>query len=236
LVAQVPLVMPDKKIVEAIVVLFPTNDLLVYDVGTISLRGVFTGARIVRQVKGRIRQYVVVNGTPVNTGPLDPPPGTFTGYDRLPDGVRIRSTGAVQEYRLSGRKLGPIELPPAQAPPALESVVLQDPGKFDGALERPGYRATALPRPKSASGEDLVMPCAIAADPRDGRVFVAAMKRGELYVIRDPEKLVFEDYMGGLFQEVYSMVAESGALYVLYRRNLTKITDSDGDGKGDRFD
>lgn len=32
------------------------------------------------------------------------------------------------------------------------------------------------------------------------------------------------------------MVAESGALYVLHRRNLTKITDSDGDGKADRFD
>ena len=79
--------MPDKRIVEALVVLFPTNDLLVYDVGTISVRAVYVGARIVRQVKGRIRQYVVASGTPVNTGPLDPPPGTFVGYDRFPDGV-----------------------------------------------------------------------------------------------------------------------------------------------------
>jgi hypothetical protein len=236
LVAQVPLVMPDKKVVEALVVLFPTNDLLVYDVGTLAVRAVYVGARVVRQVKGRIRQFVVTSGTQVNTGPLDPPPGTFVGYDRLADGVRIRSTGSAQEYRLAGRKLGPIELPPAQTPAPLENVVLQDPGKFDGALERPGYRATALPRPKTASGEDLVMPGAIAADPRDGRVFVASMKRGELYVIRDPEKPVFEDYTGGLFQEAYSMVAESGALYVLHRRNLTKIVDSDGDGKADRFD
>src|SRR5205814_3008216 len=118
--------------------------------------------------------------------------------------------------------------------------VLQDPGKLDGPMEQPGYRAIAYPRPKTGSGEDLVMPGAIAADPRDGRVFVASMKRGELFVIRDPDdtgkNAKFEDYAGGLFQEAYSMVAESGALYVLHRRNLTKITDSDGDGKADRFD
>jgi len=235
LVAQVPVVLPDKKVVEAIIVLFASNDLLVYDVSTLAVRGVYVGARVARQVKGRIRQYLVT-GTPVNTGPLDPPPGTFVGYDRLADGVRIRSTGTAQEFRLSGRKLGPVELPPAQAPPPAEPVVLQDPGKIEGTLERPGYRATALPRPKSASGEDLVMPGAIAADPRDGRIFVASMKRGELYVLKDPEKPVFEDYTGGLFQEAYSMVAESGALYVLHRRNLTKVVDINGDGKADRFD
>jgi mono/diheme cytochrome c family protein len=235
LVAQIPLVMPDKKIVEGLCVLTSTNDLLVYDVGTLAVRGVYVGARILRQVKGRIRQYVV-SGTPVNFGPLDPPPGKFEGYDRLSDGVRIRTTGAAQEFRLVGRKLGPIELPAAQIPPPMEAVVLQDPGKFDGPMEQPGYRAIALPRPKASSGEDLVMPGAIAADPRDGRIFVASMKRGELYVIRDPDKPAFEDYTGGLFQEAYSMVAESGALYVLHRRNLTKITDTDGDGKADRFD
>ncbi|MBI3857897.1 MAG: hypothetical protein HY293_19640 [Planctomycetes bacterium] len=235
LIAQIPVVLPDKKIIEALIVLTDSNDLLVYDVGTLSVRAVYVGARVARQVKGRIRQYLV-SGTPVNFGPLDPPPGKFEGYDRLADGVRIRTTGAAQEFRLAGRKLGPIDLPPAQAPPPVEMIVLQDPGKFEGPLEQPGYRAIALPRPKTASGEDLVMPGAIAADPRDGRIFVASMKRGELYVIRDPEKPVFEDYTGGLFQEAYSMVAESGALYVLHRRNLTKITDSDGDGKADRFD
>src|SRR6185503_3287822 len=120
LVAQIPVVLPDKKIVEAVLVLFATNDLLVVAVSTLTVRGVYVGARVVRQVKGRIRQYLVT-GTPVNFGPLDPPPGA-------------------------------------------ELVVLQDPGKFDGALERAGYRATALPRLKSASGEDLVMPGAIAAE------------------------------------------------------------------------
>jgi hypothetical protein len=239
LVAQIPLMMPDKKFVESLCVLTSSNDLLVYDVGTLSVRAVYVGARVLRQVKGRIRQYVV-SGTPVSFGPLDPPAGKFEGYDRLADGVRIRTTGAAQEWRLAGRKLGVIELPPAQNPPTLDPIVLQDPGKVEGSLEQPGYRAIAYPRPKTISGEDLVMPGAIAADPRDGRIFVASMKRGELFVIRDPDdtgkKAKFEDYTGGLFQEAYSMVAESGALYVLHRRNLTKITDTDGDGKADRFD
>jgi len=238
LVAQIPLVLPDKKIVESIAVLFASNDLLVFEVGTLSVRAVFVGARINRTVKGRIRQYVV-SGTPVVFGPLDPPAGRFEGYDRLPDGVRIRA-GSVQEFRLVGRKLGPIDLPPTKAPPPVEPVTLQDPGKVEGALEQPGYKAVAFPRPKTSTGEDLVMPGAIAADPRDGRVFVASMKRGELFVIRDPDDdpktARFEDYTGGLFQEAYSMVAESGALYVLHRRNLTRIVDRDGDGKADSFD
>jgi cytochrome c2 len=239
LVAQIPVQLPEKKAVESILVLFPTNDLLVFDVGTLSVRAVYVGARVVRTVKGRIRQYSV-SGTPVSFGPLDPPPGKFEGYDRLPDGVRIRGGGSAQEFRLAGRKLGPIELPPAKAPPAMEPATLPDAGKVEGALEQPGYRAIPLPRPKTSTGEDLVMPVAIAASPRDGRVFVASMKRGELFVIRtaddDPSTARFEDYTGGLFQEAYSMVAESDALYVLHRRNLTKIVDTDGDGKADRFD
>src|SRR5581483_901716 len=88
LVAQIPVQLPDKKAVESIIALFATNDLLVFDVGTRSVRAVYVGARVVRQVKGRIRQYVV-SGTPAAFGPLDPPPGAFEGYDRLPDGVRI---------------------------------------------------------------------------------------------------------------------------------------------------
>ncbi len=237
LVAQVPVVLPDKKVVEAIIVLFPTNDLLVFDVGTLSLRAVYVGARVSRQVKGRMRQYLV-SGTPVTFGPLDPPPGTFEGYDRLPDGVRIRGGASVQEFRLAGRRLGPLSLPPASTPPAADAVTLQDPGKIEGSLERPGYRAILYPRPKTPTGEDLVMPSAIAADPRDGRVFVASMKRGEIFVIRDPDDdgkaARFEDYTGGLFQEAYSMVAESDGLYVLHRRNLTKIRERDG--KAERFD
>jgi len=241
LAAQVPVVLPDKSVVESLTVLYPSHDLFVYDVGAMSLRAVFTGARLLRSVKGRIRTYTVT-GNPVAIE-KQAGSGTFLGYDRLADGVRVRTSAGEQTWRLTGRKLaGPvtISLPPARTPPPLDVVVLSDPGKVEGSLERPGYRAIAYPRPKTATGEDRVMPGAIGAHPRDGRVYVVSMKQGELFAVRDPNDdgrdASFEDYAGGLFQDSLSMLAESDGLYVLHRRNLTKVVDSDGDGKADRFD
>jgi hypothetical protein len=131
-------------------------------------------------------------------------------------------------------------LPEPKTPPPADPVTLADPGKVEGSLERPGYRAVAYPRPRTAFGEDRVMPGALAIDPRDGRVFVASLKTGEILVLRDPAgdgtRARFEDYTRGLFQEALSMRAEPGALYVLHRRNLTRITDTDGDSLADRFD
>jgi glucose/arabinose dehydrogenase len=132
------------------------------------------------------------------------------------------------------------DLPAAAEPPAVERTVLADPGQVEGSLERPGYRAIAYPRPKTISSEDRVMPSALAVDPGDGRVFVASMKTGEIFVVRDPtgdgRQARFDNYARGLFQEALSMLAEPGALYVLHRRNLTRIADTDGDGVADRFD
>jgi mono/diheme cytochrome c family protein len=126
------------------------------------------------------------------------------------------------------------------SPPAVERTILADPGKIEGSPERPGYRAIAYPRPKTSSGEDRVMPSALAVDPKDGRVFVASMKTGEIFGVRDPtgdgRKARFDNYTRGLFQETLSMLAEPGALYVLHRRNLTRLVDTDGDGVADRFD
>jgi glucose/arabinose dehydrogenase len=131
-------------------------------------------------------------------------------------------------------------LPAPRSPPAFERVPVPDPGPVEGSLERPGYRAIAYPRPRTVSGEDLIMPGAVAADPKDGRVFIASLKTGGLYVLRDPtddgKAARFEDYARGLFQDAYSMLAEPDGLYVLHRRNLTRVTDTDGDGKADRFD
>src|SRR5262249_43545034 len=51
------------------------------------------------------------------------------------------------------------ELPRAKEPPATERpAILADPGRIEGSLERPGYRAIALPRPKTIAGDDLIMP------------------------------------------------------------------------------
>jgi hypothetical protein len=84
------------------------------------------------------------------------------------------------------------------------------------------------------------MPSALAVNPKDGRVFIASMKTGELLVLRDPtddgRKARYDNYTRGLFQEAFSMLAEPDSLYVLHRRNLTRIVDSDCDGVAGRFD
>src|SRR5690606_10461063 len=133
-----------------------------------------------------------------------------------------------------------LALPAAARPPATAWPALAYPEPSEGSLTRPGYRAIAYPRPKTPSGDDHIMPIALASDPRSGRLFVAATRFGEIYALEDPtgdgRQAQFVGYAHGLFQEVYSMLAEPNALYVLHRRNLTRITDSDGDGKADRFD
>ena len=108
-------------------------------------------------------------------------------------------------------KLG---LPPARSPPAWD-VAPVGAGPVEGSLERPGYRAIAYPRPKTVSGEDRVMPGAVAVRPKDGQVFVASMKTGELFALRDPtgdgKNARFDNYARGLFQDAFSMLAEDDA-------------------------
>jgi hypothetical protein len=84
------------------------------------------------------------------------------------------------------------------------------------------------------------MPGAIAVDPRAGTVFIASLKVGEIFALHQPgddgsdARLV--NYAHGLFQDALSMTHDGEALYVLHRRNLTRISDSDGDAIADRFD
>jgi hypothetical protein len=298
LVAQVPIHLSDGAVVEAIAVLSATHDLLLYDVGRSTLRGFYTGARLLRSARGRLRTFTLEGrareiGLPPDLIPeLASADGAesaasvaFEGYDRLADGARIRSRvrfrdltielaetfrlvngdprqlihefassvppsgtrlvlrsrgGGGDQPAIGGTSRIPVELPPAETPPPVEPSRLPDPGVIEGSLARPGYRALAYPRPRTASGEDRLLPCALAVDPGDGRVFVASMKMGEIFVLRDPHddgrEAGFEDYAGGLFQEPYSMLADPGALNVLHRRNLTRISDTDGDGRADRFD
>jgi glucose/arabinose dehydrogenase len=295
--------------VESIAVLDGSNNLVLYDVGAGTLHSVLVGARIQREVLGRLRRYTL-DGTLLTPGFAAAPTlqmlggekaepvrqVVFQGYDLLADGVRIRSraefpAGAVdlaetlrlvrqgvrhtllRELRIVGVPKGrsvevqgripealtkphwtPLtpapdgtatvvlryELPPAKPVPAVQRPVFTDPTPVEGSLQRPGYRAIAYPRPKTAGGEDLLMPAAVAAHPRDGRVFVASMKMGEIFVLRDPtgdgREARFENYARGLFQEAYSLLAEEDALYVLHRRNLTRIRDTDRDGLANRLD
>jgi hypothetical protein len=132
------------------------------------------------------------------------------------------------------------DLPPSSDVPAWQGQPFVAPDPPGGSLERPGYRAIVYPRPKTVSREDRIVPGAIAADPRDGRVFVASLKTGELFALHDPtddgKQARFENYTRGLFQDALSMLAADEGLYVLHRRNLTRIVDTDGDGRADRFD
>jgi glucose/arabinose dehydrogenase/mono/diheme cytochrome c family protein len=324
LVAQIPIRLPAGGTVESISILFGSSDLLIYDLGTAAPHSLFTGAQILRNVQGRLRSYSAagtLGGTLATDRPLQlagsdksetPKSLTLHGYDRLPDGARLRwriefSAGAVElsetwhivpegdrrrlfrelhftdvpqghqvvvrsrglaslatdvqpgtgqaqggttdgifearltpDNRRTAVALIRTELPPAKAAPAVEKSGLADAGRIEGSLERPGYRAIAFPRPKTANGDDLVMPAAIAVHPRDGRVFVASLKTGEIFVLRDPtgdgKQARFDNYAHGLFQEALSMCAEDDGLYVLHRRNLTKIVESKRDGNADRFE
>jgi mono/diheme cytochrome c family protein len=317
LVAQIPIRPPGAEPIEALALLYGTADLVLYDLGTGSMHSVFRGGRILREVLGRTRRFHA-DGEPViqklALGPAFELHGkgqpeaahslTFSGYDLLPDGARLRwriafasatvemteSVRLHEKQRRLDREVhvagvpgghtfavcsGPpgvsfevrkitgearsqseekrfrlllqpdregqaaavlaYELPGAKPAPVVEWKSLTDPGPVEGALERPGYRAIAYPRPKTDSGEDLVMPGAVAVNPQDGRVFVASMKMGEVFVVRDPtgdgKTARFEPYARGLFQETYGLLAEPDALYVLHRRNVTRLTDA---GRADR--
>ncbi|MDR3635035.1 MAG: hypothetical protein P4L84_14620 [Isosphaeraceae bacterium] len=322
LVAQVPLRFPDNAVVESVCLLTDCHDLFVYDLDHLTLRAAFTGARILRNVQGRTRQFLADGTSLALSLPIDPDfqwvgPTTrealsareFRGYDRLSDGVRLRwdarvgqstvrgaetyriergTSGGrlVRELRLEGipagsrvafklagqpgvsvtASVGKAETAPADGVAAMltpdpsgtvvataaypvpaerpapiwSEKLVADPGLTEGSLERPGYRAVALPRPKTMSGEDRIMPVALAVDPRDRRVFVASLKTGELFALAAPggdrTSESFGNYGRGLFQDALSLLAEDDALYVLHRRNLTRVTDTDGDGFADRFD
>ncbi len=217
LVAQIPVTLPDKKVVEAIVGLWE-SDAVVFDVQSGAVREAYVGARLLRHVRGRIRTYEL-RGTPVAV--TSATVGEFRSYELVPGGFRVRGEKGELLVKLEGRRLLDVQLPPAQKAEDVEVVKLGDPGREEGSLERPGFKAVAWPRPKLPTGEDLVMPGAIAAGP-DGRVFVASMKRGEIFEVKDGG---FENYASGLFQDCYGMIAESGGLFVLHRRNLTKVVD-----------
>ena len=101
-------------------------------------------------------------------------------------------------------------------------------------LEEPGFRRGGPPTPGR-----LVMPCALSVRPTDGKLFVASMKMGEIFRVDleegREEEARFVEYAGP-FQEPYAMAHRGADLYVLHRRNISRIRDADGDGVADSVD
>lgn len=325
LIAQIPIRLPDGHTVESICALSNNHDLLIYDLSIGAPHSLFVGAQIMRHVQGRLRSYsadgtflkpALVAKTPLQlsngTKHESPTMWTLHGYDRLPDGVRIRARASfpsaaveiVEMFRMPGDKAerrllrevhftgipagrtmtmqwskpesvavhvlastGTVQtksaaevftanlipddkgvaavriqygLPAAREPAVVAWSPVADSGEIGGSRERPGYRAIAFPRLKTASGDDRIMPAALAVHPRDGRLFIASMKLGEIFVLRGPvadgKTAHFDNYARGLFEDAFGLLAENDGLYVLHRRNLTRIVESRNDGIADRFD
>jgi mono/diheme cytochrome c family protein len=180
-------------------------------------------------------------------------PGRVQGASGANSGI-VRTTGRMQPAG-NGVTIGPadggrsvalewahaVESPP-RSPAARET----KPAAFTwddwvpGSAKRPGYRAVRHPLPRLPSGEDRVLPFAMATDPVTGTVYVASGKLGEIFQVRVDSRLgslaTLTDFTGAHFQDVLAMAHDGSSLLVQHRRNLTRVLDRDRDGVADRFE
>jgi len=99
--------------------------------------------------------------------------------------------------------------------------------------ERDYYRIVELPTPPGT-----VIEAGAFVNLPDGRVAVGT-RRGDIYLMSDvdgdkPEP-GFELFATGL-DEIFGLDFREGAFYVTQSCELTRITDTNGDGRADRFD
>jgi len=99
--------------------------------------------------------------------------------------------------------------------------------------EREYYRLVELPIPK-----DLVVEAGAFADLPDGRIAIGT-RHGDVFFVSgidasNPEPK-YHLFATGL-DEIFGLAVKDGALYVTQSAELTKITDTDGDGTADRYD
>ena len=77
-----------------------------------------------------------------------------------------------------------------------------------------------------------------ALEIMDGKLY-ASSRRGDIYSVDkplgEPSDMKFTKFAGGL-HEVLGVSARKGSLYITQRCEVTKITDTDRDGRADEFD
>lgn len=130
------------------------------------------------------------------------------------------------------------------AAPALASLALASPAATAAAEdlgskwgteaeERKYYRVVSLPIP-----EELTVEAGAFATLPDGRIAVGT-RHGDIYLVDgvdDPKpEPTYHLFASGL-DEIFGLQAVEGGLLVTQSGELTRVTDSDGDGRADRFD
>jgi len=99
--------------------------------------------------------------------------------------------------------------------------------------EREYYRLVSLPIPA-----DLVVEAGAFADLPDGRLAIGT-RHGDVYFVSGVDAANpqpdYQLFATGL-DEIFGLAWKDGALYVTHSAELTKVSDSDGDGLADRFD
>ena len=101
------------------------------------------------------------------------------------------------------------------------------------SAERAYYRVVSLPIP-----EELIVEAGAFAELPDGRIAIGT-RHGDIYFVSgvdDPRpEPTFELFASGL-DEIFGLQPIEGGLLVTQSCEMTRVTDSDGDGRADRFD
>ncbi len=118
---------------------------------------------------------------------------------------------------------------------SVTSLIAEEVGERWGTAdrERDYYRIVELPIPK-----DLVIEAGAFTALPDGRIAVGT-RRGEIYFVSGADgerpQPVYQLFASGL-DEIFGLAWKDDALYVTQSCELTRVTDTTGDGKADRYE
>ena len=96
------------------------------------------------------------------------------------------------------------------------------------------YKLISLPVP-----EDVILEVGGMATLPDGSLAICT-RRGEVWIVSNPnilgsEKPVYKKFASGL-HEPLGLAYKDGDIYVTQRSELTRLSDTDGDGQADVYD